>query len=330
MKAQIINHCGEADVFEYVELPKPQIDDNSVLVRVKAVSVNPIDCKIRKGIVPALCPSFPAILHGDMAGIVESVGKKVENFNVGDLVYGCVGGVASLPGALSQYTTADPKLLAIMPKNLSFTEAAALPLVTHTAWEALYERTTIHPNEHVLIHGGAGGVGHIAIQLAKLKGAKVYTTVSSEEKAQIVRKLGADEVIFYRQEKPEEYLKRLTDNRGFDVVFDTVGGETLIHSFAVAKLNGTVISISTRGSYDLSLMHAKGLSLHVVFMLIPLIYNLNREKYGQRLKEVAKLVESEDIRPLIHPVSFELQSITKAHQLLESGKAIGKVVVDVP
>ena len=176
-----------------------QIETNDILIQVKATSLNPLDTKIRSGVFAKFPPEFPAVLHGDVAGIITEVGEGVTDFKVGDEVYGFAGGVKGTSGALAEYMAADARLLANKPKNLSFAEAAALPVVAITAWEALVKRANIGAGDEILIHGGAGGVGHVAIQLAKWLGAKVYTTVSSPEKAQIAEEFGADVVINYKE-----------------------------------------------------------------------------------------------------------------------------------
>ena len=209
-------------------------------------------------------------------------------------------------------------------------QAASLPLVAITAWEALIERAQIKPGDNVLVHGGTGGVGHIGIQLAKLQGAKVTTTVSSIEKEKIVKGLGADEVINYRTETVKNYVQRLTNGHGFDVIFDTVGGKTLDQSFEATKVGGQVASISTFNTHDLSQLHLKGLSLHVILMLIPLIYNQGRERHGEILRRVADLVDLGKIHPLLDVEQFNFSNASAAHQRLESGNAIGKVVLVNP
>lgn len=218
MKAQVIRQFGDQSVFELTEIPKPKIKPGHVLIRIHATSVNPIDYKLRSGYIPQITPSFPAILHSDVAGIIEEVGEGVTTFRAGDEVFACAGGIKNEQGALAEFMLADASLVAKKPASLTMAEAAALPLVSITAWEALFEKAQIKPNQHVLIHAGTGGVGHIAIQLAKWAGAKVYTTISSDEKARLATALGADVVINYREEKVDDYVKRLTDGKGFDMV----------------------------------------------------------------------------------------------------------------
>ena len=328
MKAQVIQSFGAPSVFETLDVPKiKHIRANHVLIRVAASSVNPVDCKIRSGAVAEIAPSFPAILHGDVAGVVEAIGEGVTKFQPGDKVFGCVGGVKGVNGALAEYMVADADLLALKPQSLTMTQAAALPLVGITAYEGLIDRAQIRSGQRVLIHGATGGVGHTAIQLAKAKGAKVFATASNPQKLTIAQALGADVAINYRETTVSEYVAQYTNGKGFDVVFDTVGGENLDKSFQAATLNGTVVSISTRSTHDLSLLHSKGLTLHVVFMLIPLLYGIGRSTHGQILAKLAQLVDEGKMRPLIDPKSFNFSEVAAAHCYLESGQATGKIVL---
>jgi NADPH:quinone reductase len=327
MKAQVIKQFGDANVFETIELPRPEVISGHVLIRVAATSVNPVDYKIRRGSASGIAPAFPAVIQGDVAGVIEEVGEGVTSFKPGDEVYACAGGVKGTGGALAEYMLADADLVAFKPKSLTMVEAAALPLVSITAWEGLIDRAKIQPGQTVLVHAATGGVGHIGIQLAKAFGAKVFATASSDEKLEIARQLGADIAINYRQKTVAEYVAEYTNGKGFDVVFDTVGGETLAKSFEAAALNGTVVSISTSQTYDLSPLHRKGLSLHVVFMLIPMLHNMGRASHGKILTEVAKLVDEGKVRPLIDSKIFNFDEAELAHRHLESGQAIGKVVL---
>ncbi|MGD8939895.1 MAG: zinc-dependent alcohol dehydrogenase family protein [Gammaproteobacteria bacterium] len=326
METIVIHRFGAPDVFESADLPVPQAIPGHLVIKVAATSVNPVDCKIRQGKLTAIAPDFPAVLHGDVAGVVQAVGDDVD-FAIGEEVFACAGGVKGLGGALSEYMLADARLVAHKPKSLDLHQAAALPLVSITAWEALIERAKVTQGQQVLIHGATGGVSHIAIQLAKWAGATVYAACSSERKADIAKRLGADECIFYKQTNVRDYVKEFTDNRGFDVIFDTVGGDNIAKSFQAAAINGTVVSVSSRSQQDLSPMHAKGLTLHVVFMLIPMLYNMGRERHGAILRQIATLVDEHKLKPLIDEQKFNVTDIALAHKYLESGAAIGKVIV---
>ena len=328
MQAFVIEHFGEPNIFQARDLPKPELLPDSVLIKVAATSVNPVDTKIRQGAVVDIAPDFPAVLHGDVAGVIEAVGNNVDGFKVGDEVYGCGGGVKATGGALAEYMLADANLIAHKPQSLTMGEAAALPLVSITAWEGIIDRAKVQPEQKVLVYGGTGGVGHLGVQLAKWAGAKVYATVSSEAKAAIARELGADVTINYCETAVEEFVARYTDGNGFDLVFDTVGNNNLQNAFKAAKLNGTVVSTVSMSEQDLTLLHAKGLTLHLVYMLIPLLYDINRAHHGEILTKIADLVDKDKIRPLTNNKTFTFSEIAAAHAHLESGKAVGKVVLE--
>ena len=326
MKAIILPKHGSTELFRTEEVPKPKIESGHVLIQVAASSVNPVDFKIRQGLIP-IGPELPGILHGDMSGTVVEVGEGVEGFTEGDEVYGCIGGFKNLPGVLADFALADARLLARKPKNLSMIEAAALPLVTITAWNALVERAKVSQGQRVLVHAAAGGVGHVALQLAKAAGAEVHVTASSENKISLGKKLGAEVGINYRKETVEEYLAAHTDGEGYDIVFDTVGTTRLDDSFQAAKIGGTVVSIAARSTHDLSNVHIRGLTLHVVFMLLPLVRNIGRENHGIILRQAAQLIEAGKLRPHLHTEVFPFERVGDAHALLESGETLGKIVL---
>lgn len=327
MKAQVITRFGDPSVFETKEVAMPVLKPGYVIIRVMATSVNPVDCKIRAGKYPSAAPEFPAILHGDVAGVIEHVSEDVTEFKVGDEVYGCAGGVKGEGGALAEFMLADAKLLAKKPQSLSMAESAALPLVSITAWEALMEKTKISPGEKILVHGGAGGVGHIGVQIAKWAGADVYATASSAEKAKIAKSLGATDTINYQKESVEDYVNRLTAGKGFDLAFDTIGGENIDKSLTAIGLYGSVVTIQARSTHDLSMLQSKSANLYAVFMLLPMLYNIHRECHGTILKRIANLVDEGHIKPLIDSQRFSFEEVGKAHALLESGKAVGKVII---
>ena len=330
MKAQVITQFGDPSVFNLTDIENPELKPGYVIIKVAATSVNQIDCKIRSGAVAAIAPTFPAVLNGDVAGVIDSVATDVTDFKIGDEVYGCAGGLLGSQGALAEFMLADSKLLAKKPKSLSMLEAAALPLVSITAWEALFKKANLTQNDSVLIHGGVGGVGHIAVQLAKWRGAKVCATVLKNEDFSLAKSLGADEVINAKEESVEQYVNRLTSNQGFNVVFDTVGGPNLDKSLAAAGSEGVVVTTVSRSTHDLTPIHNKALSLHVVFMLLPILKNKGREAHGKILSELASIVDAGKLKPLIDPHHFTLETVQDAHTFLESGKAQGKVVISVP
>lgn len=328
MKAMILSEYGENAEFQTTELPQPSVKDGHVLVRVAATSVNTVDTMIRQmGKDLPLSPALPAVLGMDFAGTVEAVGEGVSDFALGDEVYGCAGGLADLQGSLAEFMLADAKLIAKKPKSISMREAAALPLVAITAYEGL-ERAQIGANQKVLVHGGTGGVGHVAVQLAKHFGADVYATCSSEKQAGIIEQYGAT-AINYREEKVADYVEKYTGGNGFDLIFDSVGGANMVNSFEAAALNGHVTTTVSMLELDLTPAHFKGLSLHVVFMLLPMLYNHKREVHGEILAKLSEIVDAGALKPLLDEKHFNLTEVGKAYDRLTSGQAIGKVVVEV-
>lgn len=328
MKAMIIKSFGGSDVFELADIAKPEIKAGHVLVSIAASSVNTVDTMIRLvGEELPLAPPLPAVLGMDFAGTVEAVGEGVTQFVVGDEVYGCAGGLADLPGTLAEYIVADVNLIARKAKNLSMREAAAIPLVGITAYEGLMRANT-SKDQTVLVHGGSGGVGHIAIQLANYMGANVFATGGGDKQLTLIEKLGA-KGINYKTEAVEDYVAKHTDGAGFDVVFDSVGGANMTNSFNAAALNGQVASTVSMVELDLSVAHFKGLSLHVVFMLIPMLHNYKREAHAQILNKLTEIAEAGALRPVLDEQTFSLEEAGQAHDRLSSGQGMGKVVIDI-
>jgi len=329
MTAWVIADFGGPEVFKSVEQPVPSPSAGEVLVEVAATSVNPIDYKLRSGVAEPFAPDRPAILHGDVAGTVAAVGEGVDAFAVGDRVYGCAGGFRGAPhGALADYMPADADLLAPMPEALSFREAAALPLVALTAWEALVEKAAVGPDDHVLVHGATGGVGHVGLQIARARGATVSVTASSSDALQLAADLGADHGIRYDQESVGDYVERLTGGRGFDVVFDTVGADNVERCFEATRLNGRMATIAAREAHNLAPAYLKGLSIHTVLMLIPMLHGIDRARHGRILRDVALLVEAGQLRPLLTDRTFSFDAIGAAHDHAEHGAFHGKVVAE--
>jgi NADPH2:quinone reductase len=326
LRAQTLTAHGGPENFRLSELPIPATDPGFVLVRIAAASVNQLDVKIRQGL--PVGPPLPAVLGCDMAGTVVGVGAGVVGFAPGDTVYGLVGGVKGHGGTYAEFIHVDARLLSPAPRTMSLHDAAALPLVGLTAWEALQVARVDH-KDHVLVHGGTGGVGHVGVQLAKAFGARVATTVDSAEAAALARSLGADATIEFRSEGVAEYVDRLTGGRGFDVVFDTIGGPNLPNSLAATAAGGRVVTTDGRTTLDISPMHGKALTLSVVFVMRPLLTGTGLDGHGQGLRRIARLVDDGMLRPLVDPMSFTLDTVADAHRYLGSGKARGKVVVDV-
>lgn len=328
MQAQIVEQWGPPSVFKQVFIPKPQVPPRGLLIQVMATSVNPIDCKIRAGVASEVAPALPAVLHGDVAGVVAEVGSQVKDWRVGEEVYACAGGVRGTGGALAEWMVADSDCVAKKPKTLSFREAAALPLITLTAWTALFLKGAIWPGCRLVVHGGVGGVGHIAVQLGKWAGAEVSATVGSEEDLLLVSKLGAQHGINFRKETVPDYVQRVTQGKGFEVIFDTVGGKNLELSFQAASMNGAIVTTAARSTNDLTLMHHKGLSLHVISILLPLLHGVGRKEQGEILEKAASLVEEGAVRPLMDPRRFLISEVAEAHAYVESGQSKGKVVLE--
>ncbi|WP_442786438.1 zinc-dependent alcohol dehydrogenase family protein [Leptothoe sp. PORK10 BA2] len=327
MKAMLLSSYGEDAQFEPVDIEKPQVKSGHVLIKIAASSVNTVDTMIRKmGKVLPLSPDTPAILGMDFAGAIEAVGEGVSTYAAGDEVYGCAGGLADLPGTLADYIVADANLIAPKPTNLSMREAAALPLVAITAYEGL-TRAGVQPGQKVLVHGGSGGVGHVALQLAKHFGADVYSTGGGDKQLALIEQLGATG-INYKTESVEQYVAKHTGGKGFDVVFDSVGGANMLNSFEAAALNAHVASTVSLCELDLTLAHFKGLSLHVVFMLIPMLHNFKREQHAEILRRLSEIVESGGLTPVMDEERYGLEQAGQAHARLESGKAMGKVVIE--
>jgi NADPH2:quinone reductase len=313
--------------FKAVTLPGPALASNHVSVRISASGVNPLDTKIRAGQAAHARQPLPAVLGVDMAGTVEELGSSVTAFIPGDEVYGMVGGVGGLQGTLAELIAVDAGLLARKPKNLSMREAAALPLSIITAWEGLVDRAGVHADQKVLIHAGAGGVGHIAVQIARAFGANVFATVSPE-KTKIVEGLGAVS-IDYRSNSVEQYVAEHTNGQGFDIVYDTVGGATLDASFlAVKRYTGQVLSCLGWGSHSLAPLSFRGATYSGVFTLLPLLSGEGRAHHGEILAQAAQFAEAGKLRPLLSERRFSTTKIAAAHEIVESG-ALGKVVVEI-
>ncbi|MFN6566922.1 zinc-dependent alcohol dehydrogenase family protein [Dendronalium sp. ChiSLP03b] len=330
MKAVLMTAAGSPEVLQVQQVVNPAVPlgNTELLVRLVAAGVNPIDTKLRNR--GTFYPDqMPAILGCDGAGIVEAVGAGVQRFRLGDEVYFCYGGLGGHQGNYAEYTVVDERFVARKPASISFAEAAAAPLVLITAWEALYERGRLEPGERVLIHAGAGGVGHVAIQLAKLKGATVSTTVSSEDKANFVRQLGADHVIFYKQIDFVEAALDWTGGEGVDLAFDTVGGETFHKTFPAVRVYGDIVTILEPDAKTVwKTARTRNLRIGLELMLTPMLLGLNESLQHQAeiLEQCAKWIDEGKLK--IHVShKFPLEEAAKAHQLLESGSVTGKIVL---
>jgi len=331
MQAVLMTKAGDPEVLQLMEIDQPQIaHPKQVKVQIKAAGINPIDTKIRANAL-FYPDSLPAILGCDGAGVIIEVGQDVDKFKLGDEVWFCHGGLGDLPGNYAEYTVIDQDQLMLKPQNLSFIEAAASPLVLITAWEALYDKAGLHKNQTVLIHAGAGGVGHIAIQLAKLAGAKVCTTVSCAEKAEMVQKLGADKVINYKQEDFVSAVNQWTDNKGVDVILDTVGGEVFKQSINALAYSGSLVTLLDPGNnIEWKTARLKNHSISFELMLTPMLEDLPHARTHQMfiLDRCKDYFETGHLKIHINH-TLPLNQVAQAHKGIQSGSMVGKIVLNI-
>jgi NADPH:quinone reductase len=331
MKAIIMTKIGAPEVLEFQEMPTSQIKNpTELLIKLKAAGVNPIDTKLRQR--GTFYPDdLPAILGCDGAGIVEAVGAAVEKFKVGDRVYFCAGGLGKPEtGNYAEYTVVEEHCVAHKPASLSFTEAAAVPLALITAWESLYDRGGLQAGQSVLIHAGAGGVGHLAIQLAKLRGAEVLTTVGSADKERLVRQLGADFPILYKQTDFVEAVHTYTKGQGVDLAFDTVGGKTFFDTCPAVKVYGDLVTILEPNfkDGDFKIARNRNLRISLEIMLTPALMGLTeaQKHQAQILQQAAQWFDEGKLK--IHVgQTFPLKDAIAAHQSLETGSTTSKIVL---
>lgn len=333
MKAILMTAPGATNVLELHEVAKPTIQKpDQVLISIKAAGINPVDTKLRqKG---TFYPEqMPAILGCDGAGIVEEIGSSVTKFKVGDPVYYCAGGLGEKnTGNYTQYAVVAAHRLAIKPSALSFVQAAAVPLALITAWESLYDRVKLAEGTKVLIHAGAGGVGHLAIQLAKLKGAQVATTVGTQDKARLALQLGADYPILYKQTDFVQAVLDWTDGLGVDIAFDTVGGQVFFDSAKAVKVYGDLVTILKPDPKigDLEVPRNRNLRLSLELMLSPETLNLVEAQKHQAkiLEEAAKLIDQDQLKIHLSQI-YPLSQASIAHKFLEMGSVTGKIVLQI-
>ncbi|CAI3127438.1 Zinc-type alcohol dehydrogenase-like protein [Acinetobacter calcoaceticus] len=330
MKAAYISRYGNIDDVQVSEQPKPSLSEDAVLVKVHAASINPLDIRVLEGEFKAILPvKFPFILGSDFAGTVVEVGSNVTQFKAGDEVYAKI----DLNGAFAEYTVVQQSSLALKPQNISMELAASLPLVALTAWQALVEIAKVQPGQKVLIHAGSGGVGSIAIQLAKSLGAIVATTTSGKN-TRWVRELGADIIIDYKTADFEQELK------DYDVVLDTQGGKTLEKSLNVIKRGGRIISIS--GPPDQAFAEAvnpnRFLKCVIPLLSWPIRHKAKKrgitysflfmQPNGQQLSKITELVEAGKIKPIVDQ-TYDFIQIKEAFQYVNTGRSKGKVVLKI-
>ncbi len=312
MKAAVINQFGEAELFKIIDVDKPSPNNGEVLIKVMAAGINPVDTKVRAG-TSGLSKQLklPAILGWDVSGVIEAVGKNVQDLKPGDAVFGCIG-FPGLGNAYAEFTLADPKLLAKKPNNISFDEAAAVPLAGLTAYQAINEHIKIASHQKILIQAAAGGVGHLAVQFAKLNGAFVIGT-ASEKNEQFLKTLGVDQFIDYKKEKFETVVSDL------DAVLDAMGGEVLYRSISCVKPGGIVVCLPSSTKNDpkaIELAQQRGVKL-----LWPMMHT-----DGGEMRIIAALLEQKKLKVTIDKI-FTLDQIVWAHKAIETHSTKGKIVV---
>lgn len=324
MRAAVLTTYGAP--LEICEIPDPTPRADEVLVRVMASGVNPLDTKIRRGEAAHAKMTPPAVLGIDMAGVVEAVGADVDHFKVGAEVFGMTGGVGGVTGSLAELAAVDARLIADKPEALSMEQAAAVPLGFITSWEGLVDRAGVAAGDLVLIHGGAGGVGFLAVQLALARGARVFAT-GSPASLDVIRQAGAT-AIDYTRSTVDEYVEEYTGGEGFDIVVDNVGGPTLDASFgAVKRYTGHLVSALGWGTHTLAPLSFRGATYSGVFTLLPLLTGRGREHHGHIVAEAAALADGGRLAPRLNPRTFTLAEVDDAHALVEKGTAAGKVIV---
>jgi NADPH:quinone reductase len=299
MRAVLMTAVGGPEVLKIAEVPEPEITgDHDVLVRLHAAGINPVDCKLRAhGLISG---SPPAVLGWDGAGVVQAAGTAVTRVRPGDAVYFCDGGFGPTPGTYQELKVVDERYLARKPERLSFAESAAAPLVTITAWEALRERARVQPGQRVLVQAGAGGVGHMSVQIARLAGARVAATVSSGPKQELATSLGAELCIDYTREDVGRQVRAWTGTDGADVVHDTVGGKTFIGCFSLVRPYGDLVSnVETPWSDEaVTLMQQHSLRVSFTWMPGPSVFGWPQQRMRQRaiLEQAGAHFDAGDLR----------------------------------
>jgi NADPH2:quinone reductase len=330
MRAILMTATGPArEVLRETEVPVPEITrPTQIRVQLRAAGVNPVDTKLRsRGLFYP--DALPAILGCDGAGVVTDCGSAVTRFRSGDEVWFCHGGLGGNPGNYADYTVLEENEAERKPVSLTFAEAAALPLVLITAWEALFDRARLSGEQRVLIHGGAGGVGHVAIQLARSVGATVATTVSDEARAKLVRALGAEHVIDYTREDFVAATRDWSGGAGTDVILDTVGGQVFRDSMGAARVYGQLVTLLDPGTgVNWKEARDRNLSVSFTLMLTPMLQDLPKARAHQLeiLRQCAILIDSGKLRPVIAEV-LPLAEAASAHERIEAGHLAGKLVL---
>lgn len=330
MKAVFMTAVGGPEVLRLEDVPDPVPGENDLLVRLKGAGINPLDWKMRKK-GTRFPDRLPSILGCDGAGVVEKTGSKVSRFKPGDEVYYCHGGIGDYPGNYAELATISEMYAARKPTSIGFVEAAGAPLALITAWESLHDRARIKAGQKVLIHGGAGGVGHLAIQIATAAGCQVCTTVGSQEKADFVRSLGVDEVILYHEQDFVQEALAWTQGEGVDVLLDTVGGDIFTKSLEAVRYYGDLVTIlSPPAEMNWGVARVRNVRVSFELMLTPMTDELEMGKrhHAEILEKCARLFDQGKMKIHIDR-TFPLDQVGAAHKLLESGSTMGKVVLEI-
>ena len=330
MKAILMTAVGEPNTLKYSDIKEPELSlPTQIKVKLQAAGVNPVDTKIRRNGIFYDQP-LPTVLGCDGAGIIVEIGADVSGFKIGDQVWFCNGGLGREQGNYAEYTVLDERWVSLSPHSFSAVEAAAGPLVLITAWGALFDRGNLQADQTVLIHAGAGGVGHVAIQLAKLKGARVITTVSSEKKAAFVKELGTDEVVIYDHNGFATSVNHLTDGKGADLVFDTVGAAVFKESIAATAHFGRLITLLDPGELNLNEARMRNLLIGFELMLTPMLRDLGqaRDKQIEILNQCAQWADQGLLKLHVSKL-LPLSEAAFAHQLIEEGHTSGKIVLSI-
>jgi NADPH:quinone reductase len=331
MRAVVMTAVGGPEVLQLTDLPEPRIEGgHDVIVRLRAAGLNPVDCKLRAtGLIGG---SLPAVLGWDGTGVVEAVGAEVTRVHPGDEVFFCDGGFGPTPGTYLELKVVDERYLARKPPRLSFAEAAAAPLVTITAWEALHGRARISAGQFALVQAGAGGVGHMSVQIARLAGARVAATVSAGAKTELAASLGAELCIDYQREDVGARLRAWTAMDGADVVHDTVGGKTFTACFSLVRPYGDLVSNveSPWADEAVEALHNRNLRVSFTWMPAPSVFGWTEHRERQRaiLEQAAPHFDAGELRTVVG-ATFPLEQAANAHRALEAGQVTGKAVLTI-
>ncbi|MBE4907030.1 NADP-dependent oxidoreductase [Bacillus luteolus] len=309
MRAIAIENYGGIEQLKEIEAPLPEVGPKDILIEVYASAINPVDIAIREGYFKErVAHEFPVVLGYDVAGVVAAVGSDIKKFKVGDEVYSYTS--LDRNGTYAEFVAVNEEFVALKPSNLSFVEAASVPLVGITAWHALVKEAIVKEGQKVLVLGGSGGVGSFAVQLAKAQGAIVSATTSTKN-SELVKELGADFVL--------DYTKESLPASEYDVIFDTVGGYQIKELVGATKEDGKIISITSRLSpTSQQLVDAKGIHYNLIFS----------SPDGESLDQLSTLLSKGKIRPVVGTI-FSLSDVKEAHLLSESKRAVGKIVIQV-